>query len=332
MASQEIALARCDVPNTLADRMQLAEVLSSASILPDHLRGKPGNVLALQMAATALDIPFFTAAQELHLVKGKVGQSALLMRALVVRDGHRFLTLETTATRAVVQIHRKGEAEPRTAVDFTIEEAAGSGLVKLKDGKPFARDKNGDPLPWEGRTRDMLLARATSRVVRLDAPDVLAGFGYTPDELAEGATEDSTTAARAEAPAPTPQAAPAEDVVDAEVVESGPESVDILLVSLMDCGGDEAFRAAWRTAKDKGWINTLIEGRPVSWHIEQARNACKQGEDWTPPGFDLNSGELAEPATGDAGSPQEGPDGLTVEEWDQADTGAAEAVQAGGAR
>jgi hypothetical protein len=175
---------RCDVPRDLDQMLRLAEIVSRANLLPDHLRGKESNVVAIMIAARALDLPLWQGIQELHMVDGKIGMSANLMRALWLRAGHGFRVVERTGERAVVEITRKG-CDPYE-VAYELQDAVDAGLCQLKDGKPWARSSKGNPLNWEKYTKNMLIARATSTGLREVGSDILLGF-YTPDELSEGA-------------------------------------------------------------------------------------------------------------------------------------------------
>lgn len=166
-------LARTDVPDVFAAQMEMARVLADSSLLPGHLRKQPANVLLVLSGARALNIPAFWALQSIHVVDGKLGQSADLMRALVTRAGHKFRVAERTLERAVVEITKSGDTEPYRA-EFTREDAITAELW----GKAN----------WKKYPKAMLVARATSIAVRDHCPEVLFGMVYTPDEL--GAVTD----------------------------------------------------------------------------------------------------------------------------------------------
>lgn len=268
MTSTEIApLARTDVPAEFDDRMKLAEVLSEAGILPDHLRGKTGNIVALMMTAAALDVPFMTAAQEMYVERGKLGMSANLMRGLVLRAGHDFDILEESTKACTVQFTRKGKA-PSRPVTYTMEDAQIAGLT-TKDN-------------YKRNPRAMMLARATSRCLRAYASDILMGFGYTPDELADRVDEQPDPAPEAEVeaelveqPGPVEQPAAGDDPVDGDVVEDLPATMSELVEAVERVvpgptaksrkAAAEQLAALWRHAGAQKWLNTPVsdDGRPV---------------------------------------------------------------------
>lgn len=293
---------RTDVPEAMADRLALAEQLCRSGLMPDHLRGKPHEVLAIQFAAAALDIPLWQATQELHVVKGRVGMSASLMRALAVSRGHQFLIVNSSDTAAVVRVHRRGEAEARPDVAFTLAEAAAASYVHLdSEGRPRARSSKGEVLPWEAATADMLVARASTRAARRDLPDVLCGITYDPDELCYAAADEPAPPAPASSPAITsgPAPAPADEPVEGELVAE-PASPAALLASLVEVTNTAGFRDAWKQAKRAGWADQLYGGKAVYAHITDAQKARAAGESWSPPD---PSGPEAAPE-----EPEEGPE------------------------
>lgn len=177
MAGTDLVIRSTDVPANFREQMDMARVLADSSLLPGHLRGKPANVLVILQGARALDVSGFWALQSMHVVDGKLGMAAELMRALVIRAGHQFSVVERSAERAVVEIKRRDKDKPYRAV-FTRADAEAAKLLK-KDN-------------WVGYLKSMLVARATSIAVRDECPDVMFGVVYTPDELGAVTDADGT--------------------------------------------------------------------------------------------------------------------------------------------
>ena len=169
----EVVLRRTDVPAVFTDQMHMARMLSDSDLLPRHLRGKPANVLVILQGARALDVAGFWALQSMHVVDGRLGMAAELMRALVIRAGHQFRVIERTMDRAVVEIKRADKDRAYRA-EFTWQDA--------KDAELTGKDN------WRKYRKSMLVARATSIAVRDECADVMFGVVYTPDEL--GAVTD----------------------------------------------------------------------------------------------------------------------------------------------
>lgn len=173
-----------------ADRLW-AEHMAQSGMLPADYRDNPSNVIWAIGYARALNIPTMTALNEIYLSKGgKPTMTTNLMAALVRRAGH---TLE-------VSLHRP-QGEPLTEMfasarlrradnpGFTFEDtwdlnrAARAGLLQIVEGRPISRSASNKVLPWEAYTEAMLLARATSGVLRMSCQDVLTAVAYTPEEL-----------------------------------------------------------------------------------------------------------------------------------------------------
>lgn len=159
------------VINAVAD---LATRIAGTDFVPDAMRGKPAAVAAAILAGREMGIGPMTALQNIHIIKGKPGQSAQLMRSLVYAAGHSIKIIETTDTRCVVDGRRQDEDE-WTRVTFTADQAR---RAKIDLGF-YPEDK--------------LFARATSRLCRRKFSDCLAGMAYSIEELEDGDTDDRPT-------------------------------------------------------------------------------------------------------------------------------------------
>lgn len=133
-----------------------AKYLAATEFVPDGFRNKPEAVAAAMMKATELGMDPLDGLQNMHVVKGKVGFSAELMRRRIIEAGHEIRFKETTDTRCVIEGRRKGQDEWQR-VTFTAENAKTAGI----DIKSYPADK--------------LVARASSRLCRRVFPDVLGG-------------------------------------------------------------------------------------------------------------------------------------------------------------
>lgn len=196
---------------SLPEKMTYAQALAESGLLPAQYRKQPANVLyALEYGAT-IGIGTMAAITGVHVIDGKPTASAGLISALVRRAGHRLRIRveygQDGTPRAIAQIVRADDPEHTFESVWTLERAVRAGLVQIKDGRAFARDRNGNPLPWEKYTEAMLKARATTECARDACEEVLFGLHYTPEELGAEVTEDGTVVitdapARPE-PAPT---------------------------------------------------------------------------------------------------------------------------------
>jgi hypothetical protein len=156
----------------------LAAKIAGTDFVPEAMRGKPAAVAAAILAGREMGIGPMTALQNIHVIKGKPGQSAQLMRSLVLAAGHSIHYIETTDSRCVVEGRRVGEDEWER-VTFTADQARKAKI----DLGAYPEDK--------------LVARATARLCRRKFADCLAGMAYSIEELQDGDADDTTASVTA---------------------------------------------------------------------------------------------------------------------------------------
>lgn len=161
---------------TLAEKVQYAEQLAQADMLPDAYRRKPGNVLVAVEYGDMLGVHPLTAVSHINVIKGKPTQSAELMRASVRRAGHKFREITSTDTECEVQIVRADDPEFPFNTRFDMDDARRAELLSNPSWKKFPKA--------------MLQARATSACVRMACPEVLMGISYVPEELGADVDEE----------------------------------------------------------------------------------------------------------------------------------------------
>ena len=156
---------------------QTAKALSDPTnaICPDAVRGKPGSIFQMLLMGRDMGLTPMQALMQLYVVKGKVGLSAQLMRALALRAGHTITYVERNDERCIVRGKRKDGVVLEVAWDL-----ARASEVDADDGKRLV-----DKSSWRNYPGAMLDARATAELVRALFPDVLVWAAYTPEELGE---------------------------------------------------------------------------------------------------------------------------------------------------
>lgn len=174
---------------TLAEKMRYAEALAVANLLPEQYRKQPGNVLLALEIASSLGIAPMTAIQTVHVIEGKTTASSALISSLVRRAGHK-LRVTGDDTKARAEIVRCDDPDFTFVAEWDWDRAVRAGLMQIKDGKPFARSRKGNPTSWETYTAAMLKARAITEVARDACQDALLGVQYTPEELGAVVDED----------------------------------------------------------------------------------------------------------------------------------------------
>ncbi len=131
--------------------------------------GSPQAVLMVLLAGREFGMPAMTALRAFHIVEGRPTLAADAIRALILRSGKLayFRCTERTAERATF-VAKRGD-DPEISLTYTIEEARTAGLVRPNSA-------------WTKSSADMLVARASSKLARLIAPDLVHGL-YSPEEF-----------------------------------------------------------------------------------------------------------------------------------------------------
>ena len=221
----------------LSDQMKKAQVMADSSLLPESYRKQPANLLWAMELADALDVSLAQAITGITVIQGKPTMSAEMMRALVLRAGHRFTVTDMTDQSVTVTVARREWPDDVQQFTFSMADAQHAGLAKSAT--------------YQKHPKAMLLARATSMACRAVFPDVVSGMGYTPDEIGHDdparrvdtsrltpKTTPKVVAERVEtAPEPT-ENAPETVLIDAETGEILPESD---AESAPDVSSDDSF-------------------------------------------------------------------------------------------
>lgn len=155
---------------------KLAEHLASTEFVPTAFRNKPAAVTAAILRANELGVSPLQGLAHIHVINGRPGLSAELQRALVLAAGHEIWTEEYTATRVTLCGQRAGRDHVEK-ITWTMDDAKRAKL----DGKD----------PWRAYPRAMLMARCTGELCRMLFADVVAGMGYTVEELADIDADDA---------------------------------------------------------------------------------------------------------------------------------------------
>ena len=148
----------------LSQVVDLAGQIANSPFVPEGLRGSVPAVAAAILTARELGVPPMTGLANIHLIKGKTGLSALLMRALIMSHGHEWQDVDVSDVRVVVRGRRRGETE-WTEASFTAVQAKIAGIQ------------------LGGYPQDKLYARASVRLARRKFADVIAGMPYSSEEL-----------------------------------------------------------------------------------------------------------------------------------------------------
>lgn len=194
----------------LAAAHRIASALCVTAFAPAHFKNKPEEAAAAILYGAEIGFTPTQALQNLYVIGGKPAMYARPMVALVQGAGHDVWTEEKSDESVTVCGRRRG-SEHVTRETWTTARAQRAGYTSNKK--------------YQTDPQAMLYARAASDVCRQIAADVLAGIGYTveemqltePDEEAKAKPRGMSAVRAAVKPEPDPE--PQADEVTGEVVE-----------------------------------------------------------------------------------------------------------------
>jgi len=172
--------------NSLAEKVQLAQIMSKSNIIPKISKDKPysaEDIVSLFLIGERLGVDPIAALSGIWIVEGRPSVSARLCRALILKHGHKWRVEHWDAQSIKVTVTRKND-EPQT-FEYTMKEAAHAGLTNRKT--------------WQQHPRPMLMAAITRRIVDAVFPDLFLGMtAYEQEEFDERpAVEQNVAEAKA---------------------------------------------------------------------------------------------------------------------------------------
>jgi len=267
--TQDIAVQRLGEWAQSADAAySVAQRLVESSFVPQAFRGKPVEATAAILAGIEVGLSPMAALRSFDVIQGQAAPRAITLRAVAQSQGHEIVLVESTATRCRMKGKRRGSDEWQTVV-WTMDRARDLGLAN-KDG-------------WKKQPQAMLVARATSELARLIASDAILGIGYSSEELADGGTLESQTAADTTAPSaaegtrrmsrkpreerPAEPEPEAEDAPDSPYLNTSSALATAMFAALGDAGiTDKADRL--------GYVSSVV-GRTVESSTEMTEDDAR---------------------------------------------------------
>jgi len=198
---------------------RLAAMMHRSGLAPADLQRQGQDAIeVIMIAGLELGIPPVQAVRVLHLIRGRIGMAAQVILGLFMArcPGGKVKLLESTDERCTIWAYRPGQ-DPMQET-FEIAEAQRAGLVKQDGG--YGK--------WP---KDMCFARAVSRLGRRYWPDVLMGYGYTPEEL-----DAADLPEPAEVPAISPDAPQAATRAERQKAPTAAPTVDPAQTRIKDLG------------------------------------------------------------------------------------------------
>lgn len=181
----------------VAEKIEFAKALSSASLLPKAFQQNPANILLAIELGDALGIAPIVAINEINVINGSPSLSASLMAALARQAGHKVRVTgdDHSATCIIVR-----------ADDRDFEHSATWDEAKAKAAGLWGKGH------WTKDPGTMLRWRAIAECVRFACSEVLGGIRYTPEEMRDMAPESVTVH---QVPEPKPAAVKPTSLADA---------------------------------------------------------------------------------------------------------------------
>jgi hypothetical protein len=159
-------------PSAMNSLLAFADMMAKSSVtVPDHLKGKPADCMAIAMQAMQWQMNPFAVAQKTHIVSGRLGYEAQLVNAVVQ---------QSNAIRGAFSYEFKGEGqalECRVGAVLRGEDSVTWGEWLRSDQ---VTTKN-SPL-WKVNPKQQLGYLQVKNWARLYTPGAILGV-YTPDEL-----------------------------------------------------------------------------------------------------------------------------------------------------
>lgn len=228
--TQNLSLMMLD-GNTLGALTRFADMMARSAVsIPDHLKGKPADCMAIAMQAAQWGMNPFAVAQKTHIVSGRLGYEAQLVNAVIQASGAIVGSFHYEFDGSGSSVRCRVGAVLRGAQSVTWGEWLSASEVTTKNS----------PL-WKTNPKQQLGYLQVKNWARLYAPGAILGV-YTADELEvlppePGAPRDLP---RADVVEPKSTELPAYLQADFEknlpswrgVVESGKKTAETLLAML----------------------------------------------------------------------------------------------------
>lgn len=256
----------------LQSLITFAKMMAESTIsVPDHLRGKPSDCLAIAMQAAQWGMNPFQVAQKTHIVSGKLGYEAQLVNAVVQASGQIRGGFKYEFTGDGPKLECRVGAVLRGDTDVTWGEWLCIGDVTTKNS----------PL-WKTNPKQQMAYLQTKNWSRLYCPGAILGI-YSDDELID-----------ADVPLPlgTRQMGPADEV--------RPTTVDQLPV----------YDAAQFEKNLPAWLDVIASGRKtpdalIAWIETKAQLTDEQkSQIRRANAVDADTGAIGEQPTTQAADPK----------------------------
>lgn len=159
------------VPSSMGEAMEVAKLMAAGNFVPGHLRGKPGDCLAVVMQAARWAMDPFAVGNKTYFVNDRMAYEAQLVNAVVN---------SSNVLEGRLKVEWKGGGNDLEC--FVSGRLKGDPEIKTRHVKINTITTRNSPL-WKQDPEQQIAYYTTRAWARLHAPEVLLGV-YTPDEVA----------------------------------------------------------------------------------------------------------------------------------------------------
>jgi RecT family len=256
------------VPTTIPEALRLAELMSSAKLVPAALQKSPADCFLVIQQAIRWQLDPFAVAQECSVIQGKLMYGGKLVAAVINARGGLAERLSFTYegegdNRSITVSGRiSGEIEPREVV------------VRLRDARTANK-------VWQTQPDQQLMYHGSRVWARRHAPELMLGV-YSPEEFDEPAPLSS--AAKRPSPPKPNVLLPAHDPETGEITvapgDAGQAPAPVTLDKPAGAGADltsddvEAWDIVLKHAASKGMAELQTAWAGVPSKIQQTLKAA----------------------------------------------------------
>lgn len=191
------------LPETQAEAIELAKMLSNSFLLPDSIRSTPSvdhtaDVFLLISMGCSLGMTAAQALRQIFVIKNKVGLYVSTKAGICYKHGTWTVSLENIngVPTAIAQGYRFDRSTETRKSEFSAHDA------RLKGKMQFVNGVWSGCSTWADKWPEMLRTRALGRLLDTLFPDVIGGFvseDYEEDIEPQQTTESKETAAKTKA-------------------------------------------------------------------------------------------------------------------------------------
>lgn len=194
-------MLRGDMLNSVADLMQISEILVRSGMLPKTVTTKEAAA-AIILKGREIGMPMMESFALINVIQGKPTIAPQGMVALVRRTGLlEYLNIEHNPANTATTVRAKRKGEPETVTTFSDEDARAMGLLGKEN--------------WQKQKAVMRQWRAIAANFRVTFADVIGGM-YPPEELGAETDEDGELTQPETKIVPLAELAPTDEAIDAD--------------------------------------------------------------------------------------------------------------------